>query len=137
MPANIVYNLTGNGVSVKFETASSSVELTLVGSYGPFEGTHQVSGGDLTQQSGDQGVQLAGALHGEIAGRGGPIEKTLHFTLFVPAAPPLPDAAEDRDATGAGVFADPDPRGDVAPEYRAEALTGTVSLPAQGPGGRF
>ena len=38
MPANIVYNLTGNGVSVKFETASSSVELTLDGSYGPFEG---------------------------------------------------------------------------------------------------
>ena len=56
MPANIVYNLTGNGVSVKFETAASSVELTLDGSYGPFEGTHQVSGGDLTQQTGDQGV---------------------------------------------------------------------------------
>ena len=137
MPANIVYNLTGSGLSVKFETESASLELTFDDSYRPFDGTHQVSGGDLTVQSSDQGKQLTGAVHGETPGRGGPIKKTLFFTLFVPEAPPLSDSAEERDATGAAVFADPDPSGNLAPEYRAEALTGSLSLPAQGPGGRF
>ena len=143
MPANIVYALTGSGVSVKYETGSASVELILDDSYGPFEGTHNVAGGDLTEASTDMGTQVTGALHGEVAGRGGPIEKTQLFTLFLPETPPLSDSAEESDATGAAVFADPDPRGTLAPEYRTATLTGTVSLPAQGPkpahgsGGRF
>jgi len=137
MSANTVYKLTGNGISVTYQTAPASVELTLDKSYRPFDGTNQVSGDDLTEQSGDQGVRLAGTLRGEIAGRGGPIEKMLHFTLFLPVAPAPSDSAEETDATGAAVFADPDPRGTVSPEYRAEALTGTVSSPAKGPGGRF
>lgn len=134
MSENIVYKLTGGGVSVKFETKPPSVELTLDGSYAPFDGTNQVSGDDLTEQWSDPGVQLTGTLRGETPGRGGPIEKTLAFTLFLPEAPPLSESADERDATGAVVFADRD--GYVFPVYRAEALTGTVSVPAQGPGGR-
>lgn len=137
MSANTVYKLTGNGISVTYETAPATVELVLDDSYRPFDGTNQVSGGDLTEQSGEQGVQLSGTLHGEIAGRGGPIKKTLWFTLFLPAVPAPSDSAQESEATGAAVFAEPDPRGTVSPVYRAEALTGTVSSPATGPGGRF
>jgi hypothetical protein len=137
MPANIVYQLTGSGVSVKYETEPASVGLTLDESYAPFDGVSQVSGGELTEQSSDHGVQLTGALRRQVAGRGGPIDKTLIFTLFLPDAPTLTDTAEERDGTGAAVFADPDPFGNVAPGYRAVALTGTLSLPAQEPPGRF
>ena len=137
MSANTIYKLTGDGLAVTYETSPASVELTLDDSYRPFDGTKQVIGGDLSEQSGDQGLQVAGTLRGEIAGRGGPIAKTLHFILFLPVAPDPADSAEERDATGAAVFADPDSRGGVSPEYRAEALSGTVSSPAKGPGGRF
>jgi hypothetical protein len=137
MSANTIYKLTGNGVSVTYETSPASVELTLDDSYRPFDGTNQVTGGDLTEQFGAKGLQLTGTLHGEIAGRGGPIEQTLHFTLFLPLVPAPSDSAEEADATGAAVFADPDSRGGVSPAYRAEALTGTVSSPPAGPGGRF
>lgn len=137
MPDNVKYQLAGGGVSVTYETEPASIGLTLDQSYAPFDGTSEVSGGDLTAQSSEPGVQLTGSLRRQTAGRGGPIDKTLFFTVFLPEAPPLSDSAEERDATGAAVFADPDPFGNVAPAYRAEALTGTISLPAQGPGGRF
>lgn len=135
MSANIVYKLAGSGVSVTFETEPKRVELTLDESYEPFNGTKQFSGGDLTEQSSDQGVQLTGTFRGQEPGRGGPIDITLVVDLFLPAAPPLSDSAEEKDTTGALVFYISAAYAD--PKYRAEALTGTVSLPAQGPGGRY
>jgi hypothetical protein len=130
MSGDTVYKLSGNGVSVTYGTESNNVELTLDESYSPFDGIHQVSGGDLMKQPGDQGVRLAGTLHYETAGRGGPIKKSSIFTLFLPEAPQPADSAVDADATGAVVFADPKPRSDIAPSYRAESLTGTLSVPA-------
>ena len=137
MPVNTVYKLTGSGISVTYEAKSDSVELVLDSSDSPFDGTFPVSGGDLTKQPTEKGLQLAGTLNYESVGRGGPIHKKSSFTLFLPESPEPTDFAVEKDATGALVFADPDPRSDIAPEYRAESLTGTLSVPAAEPPGRF
>jgi hypothetical protein len=135
MSDNILYKLAGSGISVTYETKSDSVELTLDESYSPFDGTHQVSGGDLKKQPTDKGVQLAGALKYDTVGRGGPIHKTSSFMLFLPESPEPTDSEVEEDATGAVVFADQEPRSDIAPAYRAESLTGTLSVPAGVPSG--
>jgi hypothetical protein len=137
MSVNIVYTLAGGGVSLTYETEAGSVELTLDDSYSGAAGSYQLSGGDLTTQPSDSGVQLAGVLRYEEFGRGGPVKKTLNLTLFVPNSPDPTDSAAELDATGAVVFADPQPRAQIAPAYRAESLTGTLSVPAEAPPGRF
>ena len=137
MSDNILYKFTGSGIAITYETKSDGVEFTLDESYSPFDGTHQVSGGDLTKQPTDKGVHLSGALHHDTVGRGGPIHKTSNFTLFLPDSPEPTDSAVEQDATGAVVFVDPEPRADIAPAYRAESLTGTLSVPAGEPSVRF
>lgn len=133
----VVYRLTGSGLSMTYGTESNIVEFILDNSYSPFDGTFQTSGGDVTSQPTDKGLQLTGALHYQAVGRGGPIDKTSRFTLFLPDSPEPTDSAVEKDATGAVVFADPEPRADIAPAYRAESLTGTLSVPAREPSGRF
>jgi hypothetical protein len=137
MTANIVYTLTGSGTSITYGTESDTLDLTLDDSYAPFDTTHQVPTGDVTKKATDRGIALTAALHHQVAGRGGPIKKTRSFTLFLPGPPVPGDTAVQNDATGAFVFVDPEPPGEVAPAYRAESLTGTVSVPAREPAGRF
>ena len=138
MSVNITYQLSGTGLSLTYETEHESVELTLDDSYSPFDGTHQLSGQDVVKQPTDAGVRLAGTLTHDSVGRGGPIHKTRSFTLFLAESPEPADSAVEQDVTGAVVFADPQPGfGAAAPAYRAESLTGTLSVPALEPPGRF
>jgi hypothetical protein len=137
MTVNTLYTLSGNGTSITYGTESDTLDLTLDDSYAPFDTTHRVPTSDVTTMPTDRGIALTAALHHQVAGRGGPIEKTRTFALFLPDAPVPGDTAVENDATGAFVFVDPEPHGEVAPAYRAESLTGTVSVPAREPAGRF
>lgn len=134
MSAKAVFTLSGNGVSVTYDTGSGDMQVELDSSYAPFDGSHGVGGGNLASQSAGAGTQLTWELHHDTVGRGGPVHRTLALTLFLPAEPESTDSTVERDATGALVAADPAPRFGAAPSFRAAELSGTVTVAADPPG---
>ncbi|WP_067835847.1 hypothetical protein [Nocardia lijiangensis] len=127
------YALTGAGLALTYAAGPVSLTLTLDETHNPFDGEHRLEGHQLNVHSPGAGTQVSGTLRYETVGRGGPIERERTFTLYLPDAPGAHTDPAELSATGAVVFADPESRADVTPEYRADSLTGTVSVAAQAP----
>jgi hypothetical protein len=126
MTSAATYKLSGGGVEVTYLAATTVVEIVLDDSFGPF----QVDDAQTTEseQNGDSFVVKA-QLTREVASRAGTRTERLDVRVYLPAADPPSDTATEVNATGAIVLIAPgSPR-----TFRAETLTGTLSVPAGSP----
>lgn len=136
MTSNATYTLAGTDLQLTYAAGSGSLEIVFGDSFSPFNGTHQLQSTPPDHKPGT-GVVLTGTIEHRSVGRGGPIVRTAQLTVFLPDAPEPDSAAVELAATGAVVTSNPEAGSDAAPQYQAAALTGTVTVPAAAPAGRF
>ncbi|MFI6166189.1 hypothetical protein ACIBCN_05315 [Nocardia sp. NPDC051052] len=136
MTINATYTLTGTDLHLTYAAESGSLDITLGDSFSPFNATHQLQSTPADHEPGT-GIVLTGTIEHRSVGRGGPIVRTARLTVFLPDAPEPGSAAVELAATGAVVTSNPEAGGDAAPQYQAAGLTGTVTVPAAAPAGRF
>jgi hypothetical protein len=125
------YKLNGNGVTVTYGTGDTGLELMLDESFSPLGGTHQLAETDLAvTEPGDTGFEVSATVTKEIAGRAGPRTTSLGVRLFLGGEATAEPSAQS-DSSGEAVFI----TAGSPPQFRAEGLSGTVSVAADG-GGR-
>ncbi|MFI7000309.1 hypothetical protein [Nocardia sp. NPDC050175] len=135
MTTKATYTLTGTDLQLSYSAATGDLEIVL-GETFSFNGTHSLQSTPADHEPGT-GTVLTGTIEHRSAGRGGPIVHTAQVTVYLPDAPEPDSAAVELAATGALVLAYPEAGGDAAPQYQAVALTGTLTVPAAAPAGRF
>lgn len=121
MPADVVYRLRGLGLSVTYESGTSSLRLTLDDTYGPFAGEKTYRSRELARRALSQGFELTGTVRRSV-GRPDPLDKTLSFALTLVEAPPLSESATEAPTKGRIVFTSAGEH-----SFGVTLLTGTVS----------